>query len=72
MVKCLYKTRRSDNNLHTLAHKLSSPDYLRQRWTVGNIEDGYDEESHYWYVPDNIPVRKISLVSILSCLFITT
>jgi len=46
------------NNLTTLAHKLSTPDYMRQRWTVADPFKGYDDEAHYWYTPDNIPIRK--------------
>lgn len=46
----------SDNNLTTLAHKMSNTDYLRQRWTVADPFKGYDDEAHYWYVPDDIPV----------------
>jgi len=48
----------ADNNLTTLGHKLSNPDYLRQRWVVADPFEGYEDEAHYWYIPDDIPIRK--------------
>ena len=73
MYKKTQRSKVADNNLTTLGHKLSNPDYLRQRWVVAdpfeglkdicnnglfNIFKGYEDEAHYWYVPDDIPIRK--------------
>jgi len=39
-----------------MAHKLSPTEYTRQRWTVADPFKGYDEEAHYWYIPEDVPV----------------
>merc|ERR1712147_382461 len=57
-IKHQNRTHCSSNNLHTIVHKLSNPEYVRQRWTVSDPFKGYNKESHYWYVPEDIKVRK--------------
>ena len=46
----------SNTHIHTIAHKISSPDYLRQRWTVSDPFKGYDDAAHFWYTPEHVPV----------------
>jgi len=48
----------SNTHIHTIAHKISSPDYLRQRWTVSDPFKGYDDAAHFWYTPEHVPIRK--------------
>jgi len=46
------------NDMHTIVHKLSHPDYLRQRWTVSDPFKGYDDEAKMWHIPEDIPIVK--------------
>ena len=48
----------STNHQHTIVHKLSDPQRLRQRWVVSDPYYGYNDESHYWYVPEDIQVKE--------------
>ena len=41
MYKKKQRSKVADNNLTTLGHKLSNPDYLRQRWVVADPFEGY-------------------------------
>ena len=40
MYKKAQRSKVADNNLTTLGHKLSNPDYLRQRWVVADPFEG--------------------------------
>ena len=31
---------------------------MRQRWTVADPWKGYVREAHFWYTPEDIPIRK--------------